>query len=120
MSAKEPVIEKLAADYKAKYPNDVIDSGVSAGYSAAQIVGDALKKACEAKDLSREGIITAHRGQKAWSAGYGSTQDFSVFDQPASRESYIVKPDKAALGGSVIYKEPAVSDLAKDYPVPVG
>lgn len=43
-----------------------------------------------------------------------------MFDKPASRASFIVKPDMDALGGAVIFKEAAVSDLAKDYPVPIG
>ena len=69
--------------------------------------------------LSREGIIAAHRGQKAWEAGLGGEpQDFSAFDRPASRASYVVKPDKQAVDGAVILKEAAVSDLAKEYSVP--
>ncbi|WP_084960305.1 ABC transporter substrate-binding protein [Thermoactinospora rubra] len=119
ISAPLPAYEKLIADYQAKYAGQPLDSGVSAGWTAALIVGDALKKACEAKDLSREGIIAAHRSQKAWEAGLGgSPMDFSVYDRPASRASYVVKPDKDAVGGAKIHKEAAVSDLAKDYTVP--
>jgi hypothetical protein len=32
----------------------------------------------------------------------------------------VLKPDKAALGGAVVFREAEVSGLAKDYPVPVG
>ncbi|WP_424533970.1 hypothetical protein ACOZ38_27085 [Sphaerisporangium viridialbum] len=84
------------------------------------IVGDALKKACEAKDLSREGIVRAHRSQPSWEGGFGTPMDFSHVDQPASRASYVVKPDRSAVGGTVILREAAVSGLAKDYQVPVG
>ncbi|MEU8272390.1 ABC transporter substrate-binding protein, partial [Sphaerisporangium sp. NPDC049002] len=120
MSAPLPAIQKLVADYQAKYAGQPVDSGVGAGYSAAVIVGDALKKACEARDLSREGIVKAHRSQPAWEGGFGTPMDFSHVDQPASRASYVVKPDKSAVGGAVILKEAAVSGLAKDYQVPVG
>ncbi|MFC4530487.1 ABC transporter substrate-binding protein [Sphaerisporangium dianthi] len=120
MSAPIPAIQKLVSDYQAKYPGQPVDSGVGAGYGAAMIVGDALKKACESKDLSREGIVKAHRSQPSWEGGFGQPMDFSRIDQPASRASYVVKPDKTAVGGSVIVKEAAVSDLAKDYQVPVG
>ncbi|MCG5212528.1 ABC transporter substrate-binding protein [Streptosporangium soli] len=120
MSSELPAIKKLAADYAAKYAGQTIDSGVSAGYSAAVIVGEALEKACEAKDLSRDGIVNAHRGRSAWDGGFGTPMDFTVFDEPSSRASYVLKPDKKALGGMVILKEAAVSDLAKSYTVPVG
>jgi ABC-type branched-subunit amino acid transport system substrate-binding protein len=120
LSADLPAIKKLVADYRAKFPGQELDSGVTSGYWAANIVGDALKKACDGKDLSREGIVKAHRSTPAWDAGFGSPMDFSRPDQPASRNSYIVKPDKDAIGGSVIFKEAATSDLAKEYQVPAG
>ncbi|GIH25071.1 lipoprotein [Acrocarpospora phusangensis] len=119
ISAPLPVYEKLIKDYEARFAGQPLDSGVSAGWTAAMIIGDALAKACDAKDLSREGIIRAHRSQNAWEGGLGGTpMDFTGFDQPASRASYVVKPDKDAVGGAVIFKEAAVSDLAKDYQVP--
>lgn len=120
ISAPLPAMRKLVSEYQAKYPGEALDSGVSAGYPAAAIVGEALKKACEAKDLTREGILTAHRARGAWDGGYGTTMDFSLIDRPATRATYIVKPDKEAVGGAVIYKEAAVSGLAEEYPVPVG
>ncbi|MFC7643338.1 ABC transporter substrate-binding protein [Streptosporangium lutulentum] len=120
ISSDRPAMKKLAADYAAKYPGVEIDSGVSAGYAAAGIVVDALKKACESKDLSRAGVVAAHRSQSAWGEAFGTTMDFTTFDKPASLLSYVAKPDKDALGGSVIFKEAAVSDLAKEYQVPVG
>ncbi|MET8046769.1 ABC transporter substrate-binding protein [Streptosporangium sp. NPDC005286] len=120
ISADQPAMKKLAADYAAKYPDAAIDSGVSAGYSAAAIVVDALKKACEGKDLTRAAVVAAHRGQSAWGAEFGAVMDFTTFDKPASLLSYVAKPDKDALGGAVIFKEAATSDLAKTYQVPVG
>ncbi|MFC4585760.1 ABC transporter substrate-binding protein [Sphaerisporangium corydalis] len=120
MSSPLPAIKKLVADYQAKYAGQPVDSGVGAGYSAAVIVGDALKQACASKDLSREGIVKAHRSQPSWEGGFGTPMDFSQIDRPASRASFITKPDKAAVGGAVVFKEAAISDLAKDYQVPVG
>ncbi|MEU6797147.1 ABC transporter substrate-binding protein [Nonomuraea wenchangensis] len=119
ISAPLPAYQKLIADYRAKYAGQPLDSGVAAGWTAAVIVGDALRKACENKDLSRAGIIAAHRSQKAWEAGLGGTpMDFTVYDRPASRSSYIVKPDKDAVGGATLVKEAAVSELAEGYTVP--
>ncbi|MBG0829652.1 ABC transporter substrate-binding protein [Planomonospora sp. ID67723] len=120
MSSELPSIKKLGDDYKAKYPDAAVDSGVSAGYTAAGIVVDALKKACESKDLTRAGVVTAHRSQSTWGEQYGGTMDFTAFDKPASLRSYVVKPDKDALGGASIVKEPFSSDLVKEYQVPAG
>ncbi|MBG0817504.1 ABC transporter substrate-binding protein [Planomonospora sp. ID82291] len=120
MSSDLPGIKKLGEDYKAKYPGDAIDSGVASGYIAAGIVVDALKKACEGKDLTRAGVVAAHRGRASWGEQYGGTMDFTVFDKPASLRSYVVKPDKEALGGAVVVKEPFTADIVKDYQVPVG
>ncbi|MEU4534206.1 ABC transporter substrate-binding protein [Streptosporangium sp. NPDC023825] len=120
ISADMPAMKKLAADYAAKYPDTAIDSGVPSGYSAAAIVVDALKKACEGKDLTRAAVVAAHRGQSSWGAEFGTVMDFTTFDKPASLLSYVAKPDKAALGGAVVFKEAATSDLAKEYQVPVG
>ncbi|WP_248958995.1 ABC transporter substrate-binding protein [Sphaerisporangium perillae] len=120
MSAPIPSIQKLVTDYQTKYPGQAVDSGVGAGYAAALIVGDALRRACQDKDLSRQGIVDAHRSQSAWEGGFGQPMDFSRIDQPSSRASYVVKPDKSAVGGTVILKEAASSALAKEYHVPVG
>ncbi|WP_169944975.1 ABC transporter substrate-binding protein [Microbispora sp. H11081] len=118
VSVKNPAMQKLVADYQAKYPGETLDSGVPTGWSAAMIVDEAMRKACEAKDLSRDGVLTAHRSQSGFGGDFGTPMDFTFFDRPASRSSYVLKPDKAALGGAVVFREPEVSALAKDYPIP--
>lgn len=120
VSDKSPAMQKLVADYQAKYPGQTLDSGIPTGWGAAMIVDQAMKKACEAKDLTREGVLNAHRSQSSFDGGFGAPMDFTFSDKPASRSSYVLKPDKAAPGGAVVFKDAAVSDLAKDYPVPVG
>ncbi|QSI48022.1 ABC transporter substrate-binding protein [Thermobispora bispora] len=120
ISMKLPVMEKLAADYRAKYPDDTLDNSIPSGWSAAMIVDTAIKKACEAKDLTREGILNAHRSQTTFDPGLGTPMDFTSPSRPASRASYVLKPDEKALGGTVVLKEPFVSELAEGYEVPVG
>ena len=51
--------KKIAQEYKAKYPNDVPNGGVDWGYGAAQAYAAVLTKACDNKDLSREGLQKA-------------------------------------------------------------
>ncbi|MCD0450436.1 ABC transporter substrate-binding protein [Actinocorallia sp. API 0066] len=120
LSADLPVMKEIIDGYKAKFPQDGLDNGVMAGYTGAVVVGDALKKACENKDLSRAGIIAAHRSQSAWDGGFGSTMDFTDPKQPPTRETYILKADKEAVGGLKVVKEAAVSELAASYEIKVG
>jgi len=120
LSADLDAMKKLAADYKAKYPDATLDNGVMAGYTTAAITGDALKLACEKKDLSREGIISAHRSQNAWDGGFGSKLDFTDYNQPPSRETHILRPDKDALGGLKTVQGASVSENAQKYEIKLG
>ncbi|GAB3674869.1 ABC transporter substrate-binding protein [Actinocorallia lasiicapitis] len=120
LSADLPAVKKLTDSYKAKFPGQLLDGGVLAGYVSASIFGDALKKACEAKDLSHDGIITAHRAQKSHDIGFGLTSDFSTVQVPPTLSDYVMQPDKEATGGLKIVKPAEASELAKGYPVPAG
>ncbi|WP_106397894.1 ABC transporter substrate-binding protein [Actinocorallia populi] len=120
LSADLETMKKLATDYKAKYPDAVLDNGVMAGYTTAAITGDALKLACGKKDLTREGIISAHRSQNAWDGGFGSKMDFTDVGQPPSRETYILQPDKDSLGGLKTVREASVSENAQKYEIKLG
>ncbi|GAB2865517.1 ABC transporter substrate-binding protein [Actinocorallia aurea] len=120
LSADLPIMKKIIENYKAKYPDDALDNGVMAGYTSSIIIADALKLACENKDLSRAGIISAHRSQNAWDGGSGVKYDFTDPSQPPSRATFVLKADKEAVGGLKIFKEGAVSDLASTYPVTAG
>ncbi len=120
LSADLDAMKKLATDYKAKYPNATLDNGVMAGYTTAAITGDALKLACEKKDLTRDGIISAHRSQNAWDGGFGSKMDFTNVNQPPSRDTNILQPDKDSLGGLKTIQEASASDNAKKYEIKVG
>ncbi|MGI5415814.1 ABC transporter substrate-binding protein [Actinomadura luteofluorescens] len=113
-------IKKLADDYGKKYPGQPRDSAVVNGYTGAVIFADALKKACAAKDLTREGLITAHRSTTAHDGGYGTPMDFSKVDEPGTRRTYILRTDAKALGGLVVEREPAESEAARTYKVPAG
>ncbi|NDU74369.1 ABC transporter substrate-binding protein [Actinomadura sp. DSM 109109] len=113
-------IRKLADDYGRKYPGQPRDSAVVNGYTGAVIFADALKKACAAKDLTREGLITAHRSTTAHDGGYGTPMDFSKVDEPGTRTTYILRTDAKALGGLVVEREPKESEPAGAYKIPSG
>ncbi|MFF9867723.1 ABC transporter substrate-binding protein [Streptomyces sp. NPDC013953] len=115
IGADAPAPRKLAADYRAAYPKDSLDNGVVAGWSAAQVFGEALKKACEAKDLTREGVGEALLTLNAHDAGFGVTHDFSDPEAPSSRRSVVIQPDKSVPGGARVVRGPQVSDAAKGF-----
>ncbi|MFC8272236.1 ABC transporter substrate-binding protein [Streptomyces sp. NPDC057271] len=114
IGADTPAAKKLVADYKAAYPSDSLDNGIVAGWTAASVFGEALRKACDAKDLSREGIDKALLSLKAYDAGFGA-HDLSDPNAPSSRESVILQPDKSVPGGMRTVREPLVSDAAKGF-----
>ncbi len=105
----------LATAYKAAYPNDGLDNGVVAGYTAAAVYGEALKKACADKDLTREGVGKALLTLKAYDSGFGITHDFSDPKAPSTRQSVIMKPDAQTPGGLKVIKEAAVTPAARSY-----
>ncbi|WP_445271852.1 ABC transporter substrate-binding protein, partial [Streptomyces sp. DSM 41978] len=61
----------LRKEYASQYPNDVLDNGVVAGWTAASVFGEALDKACDDKDLTREGIGRALLTIKGYGTEFG-------------------------------------------------
>ncbi|MBO2450232.1 ABC transporter substrate-binding protein [Actinomadura barringtoniae] len=114
-------LKKLAGEYQMAYKGQPLDSAVLSGYTTAAVVGEALKKACANKDLTRDGIVAAHRSTRSFDLGLGGApEDFSQWTAPAGRASYITRPDKTALGGTVMVEQATESDLAKGYSAPSG
>ncbi|MFE5996424.1 ABC transporter substrate-binding protein [Streptomyces sp. NPDC056454] len=105
----------LAKEYASQYPNDVLDNGVVAGWTAASIFGEALDKACDNKDLTREGIDKALLTIKGYGTEFGVTHDFSDPAAPSTRESVIMKPDATLPGGLKVISPASVSEAAKSF-----
>ncbi|MGW6059711.1 ABC transporter substrate-binding protein [Streptomyces sp. NPDC055189] len=115
IGADTAAAKKLVSDYKAAYPKDSLDNGVTAGWTAASIFGEALKKACESKDLTREGVDKALLTISDYDTGFGVSQDFSDPKAPSSKESVILRPDKSATGGMKVVREPGAADAVEGY-----
>ncbi len=115
IGADTAAAKKLVADYRKAHPKDSLDNGVVAGWTAASVFGEALKKACEGKDLTREGVGKALLTLDSFDSGFGVTQDFTDPKAPSSRKSVILRPDKKATGGMKVVREPSASQAAKGY-----
>jgi len=115
IGADTPEAKKLVADYQAAYPNDALDNGIVAGWTAASAFGEALKKACKNKDLTREGVDRALLTINDFDLGFGPVQDFTDPKSASSRESVILQPDKSVTGGMKVVREAAASEAAKTY-----
>lgn len=115
IGADTAAAKKLVSDYKAAYPKDSLDNGVTAGWTAASVFGEALKKACESKDLTREGVGKALLTIDAYDTGFGVKQDFSDPKAPSSKESVILRPDKGVTGGMKVAREPEAAPAAEGY-----
>ncbi|MEU3459477.1 ABC transporter substrate-binding protein [Streptomyces sp. NPDC006733] len=115
----EPGIKKLADDYKAKYPKDTLDTGVISGWDTISVLGEDLKAACKAKNLTREGIVEAHRKQTGLSI-LGVSLDFSDRAKPSTYRSFIQKPSKQAPGGLVTVEPAHEVPAVRTYTLPKG
>ncbi|NUR41585.1 MAG: ABC transporter substrate-binding protein, partial [Streptomyces sp.] len=91
------------------------DNGIVAGWTAASAFGEALKKACKNKDLTREGVDRALLTINDFDLGFGPAQDFTDPKSSSSRESVILQPDKTVTGGMKVVREAKASEAAETY-----
>ncbi|PWI14362.1 ABC transporter [Streptomyces sp. Act143] len=115
IGADTPQAKKLVADYRAAYPKDALDNGIVAGWTAASAFGEALKKACANKDLTRAGVDKALLTIDSFDLGFGPVQNFTDPKAPSSRESVILQPDKSVTGGMKVVREAEASEAAQSY-----
>jgi len=100
-AADLPEAKQVAADYEKAYPKGVPQQAVMTGWSQAQITKAVLDKACESKDLSREGIVKAFRQLKGIDTGglIAGDLDFTQVGQASSKAVYAHDVDKNTPGG---------------------
>jgi hypothetical protein len=90
--------QKFVADYKAKYPNATLDGGVTTGLGDAKVFTDVLKKACDNKDLTREGINTAFRSLSNVDTGVVVPLDYAKPGIAPSKKVFLFRPDASQVG----------------------
>lgn len=118
-SADKPGPRKVAAAYKKAHPKDTPTSSVLYGYVMSQIAAETLDKACDNKDLTREGIAEARKSlTNVDTGGITPPQSYARPAAPPSRETYIQKVDPKEPGGLELVEDLFESQAAKGYQPP--
>ena len=89
-----PKAVEIAKTYKDKY-KELPNAGVPYGYAIGEIWGQLLKKACDNKDMTRDGVQKALQQSTAITTdNLVADLDFSSTGTPATREVYIAVPGR--------------------------
>jgi ABC-type branched-subunit amino acid transport system substrate-binding protein len=113
-----PAATKLAEAFKAAYPTGTPSQvGSQFGYVQAQVMHAVLQKACDSKDLTRQGTLDAQRQLTGLDTGglVAGPLDYSDPAQPPTRAVYISRVDANAPGGLQAVGGPFQSDAGKGY-----
>ncbi|WP_290052651.1 ABC transporter substrate-binding protein [Amycolatopsis solani] len=117
-SADLPKAKDVAAKFKAAY-KETPNGGVPYGYAVGEVWGAVLKKACDNKDLTRDGIAAALKQTTSASTdNLVAALDFSKPGTPATRQVYAATPDASAEGGVKYVKPLFEAPEAKEYVAP--
>ncbi|WP_103337632.1 ABC transporter substrate-binding protein [Amycolatopsis sp. CA-126428] len=117
-SADLPKAKDVAAKFKAAY-KETPNGGVPYGYAVGEVWGAVLKKACDNKDLTRDGIAAALKQTTSASTDdLVAALDFSKPGTPATRQVYAATPDASAEGGVKYVKPLFEAPEAKEYVAP--
>jgi ABC-type branched-subunit amino acid transport system substrate-binding protein len=114
----EPAVQKVSQEFKAAYPKSTPKASVQFGWAQAEVMYQILNKACENKDLTREGLIKAAHELSAVDTGglIAGPLDYTQAGQPATRAVYIVRPADVP-GGLKALPDTFESETAKSYDV---
>ncbi|TNC27775.1 ABC transporter substrate-binding protein [Amycolatopsis alkalitolerans] len=118
-SADIPKAREVAQKYKAAGFPEPPNAGIDYGYAVAEVWGAVLKKACDSKDLTRDGILKAL--QQTTSADTGNlvaALNFSKAGAPPTRQVYVAQPDASAEGGVKYVKPLFEAPEAQGYKAP--
>lgn len=115
--ADNAAARKLATSYEKAYPKGIPQQAVVTGYGEATVMRDVLKKACDNKDLTREGLVTAFRQLDAVDTGglVAGSLDFTKTGQSSTKAVYAHDVDKGAPGGLKTVGDVLSYDTAQSY-----
>jgi ABC-type branched-subunit amino acid transport system substrate-binding protein len=117
-SIQTPAAATVAAAFNKAYPGGTpTQVGFSFGYVQAQVTRAVLQKACDNKDLTRKGVLTAFRQISGLDTGglVAGSLNYTDPAQPPTRTVYISKADNTTPGGLKVIGDPVEAALAKVY-----
>jgi ABC-type branched-subunit amino acid transport system substrate-binding protein len=93
--------------------------GLVFGWAQSLVTHEALDAACEAGDLTREGVLKALHEMSGVDTGgvVAGPLDYTDPAQPPTRQVYVSKVSKDAPGGLEVVGEPFVSEQAENYQI---
>jgi ABC-type branched-subunit amino acid transport system substrate-binding protein len=117
-SSDQPAVKRVSDAFMAAYGKKDAKATVQVGFAESQVMYEILKKACENKDLSREGLIKASHELSAIDTGglVAGTLDYSKVGEPPARSTYLARPANV-VGGLKAVGGPMESDTAKNWTV---
>jgi ABC-type branched-subunit amino acid transport system substrate-binding protein len=113
-----PDVQKVSQEFQAANPKSDPKASVQFGWAQAEVMYQILNKACENKDLTREGLIkAAHELSDVDTKGLiAGPLDYTQAGQPATRAIYIARPADVP-GGLKALSGTFESETAKSYDV---
>jgi ABC-type branched-subunit amino acid transport system substrate-binding protein len=120
MSLDKPSITKAKDAYTKDYPKGIPQASVVAGWAESEVMNQVLTKACDNKDLTRKGIVSALHSISNLDTGglISGPMDFTNIGQPSTKSVYVTIADKNAVGGQKTVGAVYESPTAKSYPGP--
>ncbi len=117
-NSDEPAVKEISDQYKQDHPKDTPKGAVQFGYVQGQLMDEILTKACDEKDLTREGITKAARELSDVDTKNvtAAPLDYSQVGEPSERAVYLAQPADVP-GGLKQIGDAYTSDLAKTYKV---
>jgi ABC-type branched-subunit amino acid transport system substrate-binding protein len=117
-SSTEPAVQEVSKDFLAAFGKKNAKAVAQLGFAQSQVMDEILAKACENKDLTREGIIKASHQISGLDTGglVAGKLDYTKVGQPPTRSVYLARPANV-IGGLKALPGTYESDTAKDWQV---
>jgi ABC-type branched-subunit amino acid transport system substrate-binding protein len=111
-------VKQLQTAFAKQYPGaPPTQVGSLFGYTQARVTKEVLQKACDSKDLTRQGMLDALHSLSNVDTGglVAGALNYTKTGQPPSRTVYISKVDESAPGGLAAVGAPVEAEAAKAY-----
>ncbi|MGI5500511.1 ABC transporter substrate-binding protein [Lentzea sp. CA-135723] len=113
-SADADGVRQLRDSYQARWPGEPGSLNTVHGFTVAMAYVAVLEKACEKKDLTRDGVLRAFHDTSALNtAGLTGQLRFSLVGRPSATQSYMSRPDGAVPGTLKVEENLYESELVK-------